>query len=33
MEQTTFLAILVLTLIAFILGMVVGVSLSRPHIH
>ncbi len=33
MEQTTFLAILVLMLIAFILGMVVGVSLSRPHIH
>ena len=32
MEQQ-FLAILVLVLIAFILGLVVGVSLARPQIH
>ncbi len=33
MEQTVVLGILVLMLIAFILGMIVGVSLTRPHIH
>lgn len=33
MEQTVVLGILVLMLVAFILGMIVGVSLTRPHIH